>query len=398
MTPKNILILLAAAVVLGGAYLLLNHQKSKTGAHADVGKNILANVDLDETARIEINAGGRTLEILRDGDTWRVPSLANYPADFDRIVQRLRGLADVTISDVLGGMTLDATTTLALSDASGKNLVTLHIGQARQKSGGGAMMWQPPEGRYLRVNDSENILLVKEDLSDLTSAEPRSWVDTQLLAIPAADIHSIAIEHPVATNNAAFVRDEGKLSMAGLAENETFDAAKSYGLESAFARLSFANVLPADTPDETTGLSTGVLFRVTLNNDVRLTARLGAVASDGSRHAQFSADVQFVMSDDAETPPDHKALQDIADDYNARLAPYVFTLPSYLADNMIRPRDSFIKPAEHTGLVSEPIFIEGETTADDEAIEAVEAVEAVEDEPPPDVEPENAGDAEAAGE
>ncbi|MCL1888509.1 MAG: DUF4340 domain-containing protein, partial [Kiritimatiellaeota bacterium] len=241
MTPKQLLALLAAAVVLGGAYLLLNHTRDKTGAHADVGKPVLPGVDFNAAARIAINANGRVLEVVRDGETWRVPAYAGYPADFDRIVTRLRGLADVKIADVLTGMALDTTATLALSDAAGKELAVLHIGQARQKNTAGAMMWQPPEGRYLRVGDSEKILLVKEGLTDF-SVEPSAWVNTRLLSIQAAEIYSIAIGHPDAALDSSFVRDEGQLHMTGLADDESLDASKSSGLESAFSYLSFINV------------------------------------------------------------------------------------------------------------------------------------------------------------
>jgi len=385
MTPKQLLILLAAAVLLGGAYLLRTTLANRSGVPAEVGKPLLAKADFNNAARIEITTGANRLEIVLDNGVWRVPSLAGYPADFNRIRDRLRGLADVKISDVLRGMSLDPATTLSVTDAAGKELAVLHLGQARQKNSAQGMMWQPPEGRYLRVGNNEKIFLVKEDLSDF-SADARAWVDTRILSVPANDVAAIEIMNATPEDSASFVRKEGRLNMEKLGDDETFDTGKASGLENTLSWLSFADVLPANAPDAITGLSTGTVFRVMRTNGENIVASIGNSTPDGNRYAKFSVipspDVDNL--DDPNRDPDSNVpspLQIALAVLNANLEPYIFTIPAHTAANMTRPRAEFVKPVEKSVVVSEPVFIEGE---DGEAVEETEEVEAVETIAPPD--------------
>ena len=346
MNPKQLLILLASAAILGGAYLLVNRQKSKPGTPAEVGKPLLANVDFDAITRVTIAGGGRQLDIAFDNGAWRVPTLANYPADPARLIPRLRALAGVKVSDVLRGMTLEPATTLTLR-GEGKDLATLHIGQARQKNGDGAMMWRQPEGRYLRVEGSDKIYVVKEDLGEFT-AEPRAWVDTQILAVPAGDVSRIIIEN--GEESFSFDRSSGTLVMESLAENETFDTSKIWTLESAFARLNFSNVFSTDLDDAITGLSTGVVFRVNQTSGATIAATIGNTAPDGGRYFKYTTS-ESTGGVDAE-----------GGEWSGSIdtpTPYIFTIPAHVAENMTRPRDYFIKPADAPSvIVSEPVFID----------------------------------------
>ena len=355
MTPKQLLSLLAAAVILAGVYLLVNRATSRSNIPADVGKPLLGATDLNAVARLEITANNNRLEILRDTNgVWRVPSLAGYPADFDRLAKRLRDLADVKISDVPRGITLTPATTILLSDGAGKQLISLQLGQPRQKNAEpAAMMWQPPEGRYLRVGNNDKIFLVKEDLGEFTT-DPRAWVDTLLLNIPASDLMTILIRYADSEKSAAFQPKNGTLTMNYLTDDETFDTHKAHGLESAFAYLNFIGVLPASTPDTITGLSTGVVFRANLYNGDIVDATIGNAAPDGNRYAQFS-----IMNSRAYTKQGER------DKRNANLAPYIFTIPAHIAANMTRPRAEFIKPVEKPFIVSEPVFIQANNDDDE---------------------------------
>jgi hypothetical protein len=360
MNLKHLLTLLVATVLLGAVYFLVNRASNKPNIPPEVGMNVLAGVDLNATTSLSITDAATTLEILRDDSgVWRVPSLANYPADFDRLARRLRDLADVKISDVLRGMTLDPATTITLRGNS-LPLATLHLGQARQSNAApAAMMWQPPEGRYLRLGDNEKIYLVKEDLGEFTT-NPRAWVDTQILAIQPNDIFQITIKYPE-NEPSDFYRVSGSFTMQNLVEGETLDTSKIHGLESVFSRLQFVNVLPESTPDSITGLSTGIVFNVALNNAMSVIAQVGNAAPDGNRYACFvffETCVPVEFSGDLDDSETRNAL--IHAD-NARLSPYIFTIPAHLAETMTRPRSYFLLPPETPpALVSDPVFIGGD--------------------------------------
>ena len=109
-------------------------------------------------------------------------------------------------------------------------------------------------------------------------------------------------------------------------------------------------MLPSNVPDEITGLSTGVVFRVTRTNEEILTATIGNPTPDGNRYAVLS-----------------------------NLESYIFIIPAHTAANMTRTRAEFVKPAETSGVVSEPVFIEGdEADDDDDEVETIEENDEVE--------------------
>ncbi len=351
-TNKQLWTLFIVAIMLGGVYFLLNRRMHQTNAPAEVGKPLLGGVDLNHVTQVDIKKDGKLLEIKLDGDTWRVPSMANYPADFDRIRANIRTLNDVKVSDVLNGMDLEGVTDLILKDKAGKEVAVLHLGQARQKGVSSGMMWQPAaEGRYLRVGNNEKIFLVKEALSEFTP-DARAWVKTDLLAIPATDVETIAVTPAVTNQAVTFDRSSGTLVMQNLHDGETFDASKAYTLESALSYLRFSDVFPATTADATTGLSTGVQFRVTLKNGEAITARVGKSLPDGNRYLALSAEIAKAPEDSTELAD----LQNIVSGHNANFSPWVYAIPAYAADNMTRPRADFLKKADAKE-VSEPLSL-----------------------------------------
>ena len=338
MNPKQLLTLLAAAVILAGAWLLLDRRRGRSASPAEIGRTVLAGVDLNAVALVEVRHGGKRLEIVRDTNgVWRVPSLAGYPADLARVRARLLALADITIGDVVRGMDFDNPSALILKDKSGQELAALHLGPVRQGGASGGMVWQPPEGRYLRAGNNPDAWLVKEPLNEFT-AEPRAWVDTRLFKISANDVINITITYADA-EEARFQRENGAFAMKDLADDETFDTSKFNGIESALAYLSFVDVLPASTPDTITGLSTGTVFHVV--SDVYLEGaegghlvessilRIGNTSPDGNRYAAFNY------------------ANDVICDSATIALPYIFTIPAHIAANMTRPRAEFIKPAEN---------------------------------------------------
>ena len=346
MKSKHLVLLLVAALVLIGLANWSGRRRQSPAASL-AGTPLLPGLDVNAVAAVEIHEKDQILRLARVDAVWCVTNAYNYPADFQRLVQRLVALRDVKIGQVQRGMTIgDADATrVKLLDARGQALAELTLGSARQAraDAGGMGGYRPSEGRYLSRNGGAEVFLVKESLDDWTAAT-ESWLDTQLLSISADDIAAIEMR-PAADGDAVVLdRTSGSLKLVGLDEaTEQFESGRASGVDSALNYLRFNRIADPALPAETLGFATGSLFRVTLKNGDIYQASLGAEA-DGNRY--------FKVGVESGPPSTNETLRAEAEARvaaaNARLNPWIFLISSYAAENMVRSRGELVtpKPAE----------------------------------------------------
>lgn len=357
-STKNIVVLTLAVLVLLGLAYYTTHRQQPT-APAQLGKPVLAGVDVNQVTGVQIARNGESLRITQSNGVWQVENAFGYPADFSKLRRSLLELHNLTISHVQRDFSPapDATVTrVNLSDAQARTLAELQI-VSRTTDG-----YAP--GRYIIRDSQPDGWLVQSDLTEF-SPEPRQWINREVVDLPARDVRRIDMV-PDDGTPVTFAREDGKLRMLNLEDSELFDDAKAFGIESALSRLMFQNVADPALDPATTGLSTGAVFRVTSTLDVVYTVRIGSrVPEGGARYAAFSADLapEAAETDDDPTDPDAsdpainrvQAEQDVRA-FNNRHADWVYTLASHTADNMTQRRDALVKPA------SEPIPEEPEAT------------------------------------
>jgi hypothetical protein len=346
MKSKHLVLLLVAALVLIGLANWSSRRRQSPAASL-AGTPLLPGLDVNAVAAVEIHERDQILRLARVDAAWCVTNAYNYPADFQRLVQRLVALRDVKIGQVQRGMTIgDADATrVKLLDARGQALAELTLGSARQAraDAGGMGGYRPSEGRYLSRGSGGEVFLVKESLDDWTAAT-ESWLDTQILGIPPDDIATIEMRGAAGGDLVVLDRASGSLKLAGLDEGtEQFDSGRASGVDSALNYLRFNRIADPALPAETLGFATGHLFRVTLKNGDIYQASLGAAAGE-SRY--FSVGVESgPPSTNATLRAEAEARVAAA---NARLSPWTFLIASYAAENMVRTRTELVapKPAE----------------------------------------------------
>src|SRR5258708_3008163 len=88
MNRKQFATLLGLLIVLGGAGLVINHNR-KAGSSAGEqggGKKLLGDkFDVNGVAHITIKGGTNELNLVRKNDLWRVRERNDYPANFSEI-------------------------------------------------------------------------------------------------------------------------------------------------------------------------------------------------------------------------------------------------------------------------------------------------------------------------
>jgi hypothetical protein len=337
-TNHLLMLIIVAAMLVG---LAAWSSKSRRAAPpSDVGKPVLAGLNVNDIRRIELNKGGQAVVVAHNGESWSVTNLFGYPADFKKIRQNLLTLKDMKIGDVERGMKFaDKDVTLVdLQDAKGKPLATLRLGPKRQKAATGGMGWSMPDGRYVARDGSDTVFLVKDALEPF-DPEAKEWVDADLFNVPSSDIAMIEMTAPDG-QTVKLDRTGGTLKIEGLTEKEEFDSSKGYGVESALSYLRFAGVAnPALTAVET-GLNTAHVYRVSLKTGESYTAQVGAAAPGGSeRYTRFTVGLAPATTNDAA----RAAQEQKVTEQNGNLSRWTFLISSYTAENMARTRAELVK-------------------------------------------------------
>jgi hypothetical protein len=195
MKGKQLLILIVASAVLGGAGLLLTRQDASrmTDSKLGMGKPVLGGLDINSVSGIRIRTGSSQLNVVRDGETWVVRERNSYPAGFGSVSDFLRKLdgLKVTRPVEVGPSRLPVLdlvapeqgggTQLELLGSDGKTLRNLLLGKTHSRGGGeeasgfgdGGMA----NGRYVQMGaDPKQIVLVSDPLGTVnTRAE--DWLD-----------------------------------------------------------------------------------------------------------------------------------------------------------------------------------------------------------------------------
>lgn len=344
MTNKKLSVLIVVAVVLV-ALAFMTSNSNKVKAPSQIGKELLTTLDLSEIARIETGVPDGDKAILESTDTgWVVKSLHGYPADITKIRTHLMTLKDLKIGALANAATIENPVVVDLQDASGKPLATLQLGEKHMRQpvdeaaqyGGGSF----PSGRYLSVAGDASVYLVKETLDEF-DGDAKKWCDNQIASISSADIKAVALAHP--DEVVKLEKKDGAWEMAGLGEKEEFDTSKSYSLESGLSYLSFNDVVDPSRSDAELGLTTGVVYQVTLNSGEQYTAKIGNKVADGSDR-YFAVSASFTPTGTNEV--ENTAISKKVEEFNGKVSQWRYAISSYNADNMSKRRSDLVKTRE----------------------------------------------------
>lgn len=288
-------LLLAAVAVLGIGALLASRDPNAAGKGGGLKPrdSLLAGLDLEKAALLRVATSNQTVEIRKDGDTWKAVSLFGFPANDETVAQQLIALASLTVGQVMPGgdktpaeFGLDgAARKVEVLDASGKALGAISVGKPRVRGGAAdSPFGGMPEGTYVRAAEGP-VVLVDADLGGL-SADPMRWVNANVFSLSSSDITRIATS---STNESSIVTlaAPGQYAMAGLAADEEVNTGRAGRLERALQYISVSGVVDPKTPADKTGLDKAALYVAETREGIRYTVSIGGAADNG-RHATFA--------------------------------------------------------------------------------------------------------------
>ena len=371
MTTKNLIVLTAVAAVLcGAAYLSRSGKRMKAPSLA--GKPVLQKFDLSQIAKVEI--GGTPKVKLSAGDAgWKVDSLYGYPADVTKIRENLLRLQDLKVGQVIPGKKLAQTVLVDLQDAAGKSLATATLGDSHMRQASGQMAQfgggSYPDGRYLKVKDQT--VLVNDPL-EAFDGDPKRWVSTSIASVPSANI--TAIQMARGDRVLSLSKKDGSWKLAGVGEKEEFDTSKMYSIESALSSLNFSDVVDPAKKEDALGLTTGSVYTVMLKNGQVYTAKIGNTREGGSdRYIKLNAS----FSPTGTNATENAALKKEVETFNASSGKWIYTIPSYAAENMVKARKDLVKakesPKSGKSALSEPVALPPKSTVQSPAVKVTPA-------------------------
>jgi len=336
MTNKNLVILAAAAAVLGGAAYFCNSGRKIKSSNLN-GKPVLPAFDVSEVAKVDV--GGKVTLAATDSG-WVMDSLYGYPADVTKIRENLLKLKDLTVGQTARGQKIESGTKVDLKNAKGAVLASVTLGeqhmskprgQAAQFGGGGY-----PDGRYVKFGDG--VVLVKDSL-DAFDGDPKKWCESRICSVPSADVKAVSYTKDGKT--VKLTRKDSTWSLEGLGAKEELDTSKTYSLDSALSYLDFNNVADPKKPEAEFGFATGSVYAVSLKNGQSYTAKIGN-ASGADRYFKVSAAFAPVGTNATENATLEKAVKD----FNAKVVKWTYLISSYSADSMSKSRKDLVKAKE----------------------------------------------------
>ena len=175
MTTKNLVMLAAAAAVVGAAAYFTSGKGTR--APSLIGRNVVQSFEIQDVAAIDIGGGLR----LSAGDGgWTVASMQDYPADTQKIAENLMKLQELKVGQVARGRDLGERTEVAVKDASGKLLASVTLGDRHEKWG---------HGRYA---DMEGTTVLVSDTLDAFADDPKRWCSTKIIDSPYVSFKDLA--------------------------------------------------------------------------------------------------------------------------------------------------------------------------------------------------------------
>lgn len=366
MKGKTFLILLVAAGVLAA----LSFWRLGGGKHTGevkMGAGLFPDLPVNQTAKVVIAGAGRRATLVKGDKVWQVKERGGYPADFTKLRDMVIKLSKLKIGrsftgtpDTLARLSLLAPsaskaagqgTRITLSDSAGKVLADVILGRTRKIEGGGI------GGQYLKKAGTDTVYLVDRNFRFLKTS-PAQWLKMKILNIKADDVASVTCFKggaPTPAYTLSRPKKGATAQLMPLPKGRTADTAKIDQVLEALSPLNLEDVKASDGQPPTVGPSgSRLIYRLydgrqisiypEHNGKVGYRVRVAAVAEASPPAAKTpgtpakDGKTKKGKGGASSSPPPPTAQQ-----LNAELGPWVFTIKKWQYDSFITRPASLLK-------------------------------------------------------
>ena len=300
MKQRQLLVLLILVVGLGAVgYILRRHQEGtiSMGGSPALGKKLFGDLPINDVTQITVKHATNELTLAKKDNLWRVRERNDYPANYTDIHDFLLKAKDIKIVQVdqVGASQLsrfalapgegtNSPVIVDLRDKDGKLIKSFSLGKKHMKktdrpSPFGEMGDEGfPDGRYVKLNDSDTVALVSQPFSSL---EPKAdqWLNKDFFKVEK--IRSITATFPVQTNSWKVSREteSGEWKLADAKPGEQLDSGKTSGLGNALSSPNFSDVAVNSSPEQV-GLDKPSVITLDTFDNLTYTIKVGQKTND----------------------------------------------------------------------------------------------------------------------
>lgn len=197
MKNKSLLILTSITlVIIVAAMISTRNRAPQTSVERPTLSQELSD-QVNNISQIIMESQAQSVHISKQGNNWSVMQADNYPAKFDKVKKLVLDVADLNIlsqktsnPELFGELGVQdpreqnsSSLQLTMLDGSGNAVIAIILGDKRAA-----------DGQYVRITDSNNTYLV--DGQPAVSADPKDWIQTDLLDIDDERVSDVTINHP----------------------------------------------------------------------------------------------------------------------------------------------------------------------------------------------------------
>lgn len=372
MKTRTLLILCAGLALLG---LLVWCKDRPTAAKMNVatGQAVLPDFDPNALQALRIISGTQEVALARGATGWTVASRWDYPADFDRLRDLLRALADLKVGEALrGGLATLAEFGLATADTNattaipaelrwtspdGKTETRLVLGQPRTAAS--PESFSRPDSQYARVNDGP-VLLVAPYLEEIPRRAD-DWLMRKIIDEDPASITAMNATLQDGTRYGVQREGDGFRGVDALAEKNINQEGAALWLR-IWQNLNILTVADPARDRTALGLDQPDVVEARTRDGISLKVQLGRANEAGERPAVFTINWEAPplpesLDGEARTAAE-KAQQAIGErvmNLQKRITPWVYMLTGSAAQQFTMLQNQLItvdappataKPAE----------------------------------------------------
>jgi Domain of unknown function (DUF4340) len=369
MKKNQLILLVAAAIVLGLAGLYFQISRSAGWTESKTNRRIFQDLPVNDVRRIQIRSNAVTITLQKKGDEWGVAERDNYPADFGKIrdlIKRLWALKagqEMQIGPsqfgrlkvVAPGLGNDSGIEIDLKGDKETNLASLIVGKSVERSDNAT--GEAASGRFvLNPVVKDRVDLVSETFPSIDPPAVGPWLDKTFI-VPG-DLKEI--DQAAWSNNPGWklIRDDPRAEWK--LENPQPGEALDKSFAQSFSNLapSFTDVRPASTSPDETGLNDPFRIRVKAFDGFTYDLLLGKQGPDETRYTQVrvSADLQPVRTPDPNESREDRKKKDEEfnkkyDDLKQRLErekrfeKWVFLVPDWSIEQILKRRNEIVSKA-----------------------------------------------------
>jgi hypothetical protein len=374
MNRKQLIILLVALAIVGGAGLVLlqRHQQSWTETETQIGQKLFKDYKINDIAAIHIK-GDTDLTLERKDTGWCAQQRGDYPANLTQIKELLIKLGDLKVvqSDAIGpsqlarmhlaepGKGADSAVLLELKDAQGKPLQSLLLGKKHTHESD-----RPSptpygdegfaDGRYVMLGSDPKTVLTISDALNTVDPKAADWLDKDFFKVEKPQ--TISFVSTNATNSWKLSRasESAPWALAEPKAGEVLDTNKVSSLTSALNFPSFIDVAADAAPDKT-GLDKPLTVTIETFDHFTHTLKIGNKTPENQYDLNITvtADIATARTPGKDEKPDDKAkldkefqektkqLEDKLKKEQA-LAKWTYLVNNWLVDPFIRDRSQLM--------------------------------------------------------